>query len=177
MEVDIEPEHLFSLEGCSNLSELTLDMEHSESCSVRDSIYILSTLNPGQLSGLGKIVLETSYVGRWFIEDSQANDEEDDQADSEEDDHAGGKVDWEGLDTVLSKLAKASISKGERLTFTLVVMRWGDNYKLMPTVRNWLPKQLAHFYELGLLHVHYGRGGYCRAVDGGCLHDKPVERF
>lgn len=192
MEVDVEPEHLFSLKDCSNLSELTLDMKNSESYASRDSTFVLSTLDPARLSHLGKIVLTYNYVGRWFNKDGQFNDkngwadaedvDEGSQADSD-DDQAGsecedgdGKKDWEGLDAVLAKLAKASISlRKKKLTFTLVVLRWGgDNKKLMPTARKWLPKLLPRFNELGLLHVHYGGGRDCRAVDDSCLrHDKP----
>jgi len=184
MEVDVEPEHLFSLKGCSNLSELTLDMENSESHASRDSTFVLSTLDPARSSHLGKIVLRYNYVGRWFDKDGQfddgngqagaeGTDSDDDQTDSEYGE-GDGKKDWEGLDTVLAKLAKASISmRRKRLTFTLVVLGW-SNGKLMPTVRRWLPKLLPHFNELGLLHVHYCRGRDCRAVDDGCLrHDKP----
>jgi len=185
MEVDVEPEHLFSLKDCSNLSELTLDMRNSESHASRDSTFVLSTLDPARLSHLGKIMLRYNYVGRWFNEDGQFDegngraggedaDSDDDQADSEYGE-GDGKKDWEGLDTVLAKLAKASIRmRKKRLTFTLVALKWGDNNKLMPTVRKWLPKLLPRFNELGLLHVHYGGGRDCRAVDDSCLrHDKP----
>jgi hypothetical protein len=104
-------------------------------------------------------VLEANYVGGWFNKDGQVDGEED----------------WEGLDTVLSELAEASISTREkRLTFTLVVVKCHNNERFMPAVRKWLPKLLPRFSELGLLHVHYMRGGCCRAVDDGCLHhDKP----
>ena len=182
MEVDVEAEHLFSLEDCSNLSELTLDMESSESCAVRDSIFVLSTLDPARLGHLGKIVLRYSYVGRWFRDGQPCDwggkdgkaDSEDGEADSE-DDEADDKEDWEGLDTLLTKLAKASISTREkRLTFTLVVLGWNDTKKLMSMVRKWLPKLLPRFNELGLLHVHHDRGRRCRTIDDSCLrHDKP----
>jgi len=180
MEVDVELEHLFSLEDCSNLSELTLDMERSESCAIRDSIFVLSTLDPARLSHLCKIVLKYNYVGRWFNKNGQPadgdgqTDSEDGEADSE-DGEDDDKIDWEGLDTLLTKLAKVSISTREkRLSFTLVVMGWCNNKKLMPTMRKWLPKLLPRFNELGLLHVHYDRGRHCRAVDDSCLrHDKP----
>jgi len=162
MEVDVEPEHLFSLKGCSNLSELTLDMELSESCAVQDSIFILSTLDPTRQSHLGKIVLEARYVGRWFDKDGptdigdKRNKDEDEEDESEEED----RVNWEGLDTVLSRLAEVSSIGGKRLTFVLVVLEWGgdENSELVPTARKWLPKLLPRFNELGLLHVHYGRG-------------------
>ena len=180
MDVDTESDHLFSLESCSNLSELTLDMKNSESCGVRDSIFVLSTLNPARLSHLGKIVLKYRYVRSWFNEDGQPySDEnqansEDDQSDSE-DGQTDYKIDWEGLDTLLTKLTKASISTREkRLTFTLVVLEWSSNKERMPVVRKWLPKLLPRFNELGLLHVHDGQGRNCRAVDDSYLcHDKP----
>ena len=135
-------------------------MEHSESDVVRDSISILSTLDPARSGRLGKIVLEANYISRWFDKDGQAD----------------GGGDWEGLDTVLSKLA--NVSREKHLTFILVVMEWCENKKemsgLMSTVRKWLPKLLPRFNGLGLLHVHYVRGGLCRAVDEGCLRrEKP----
>ena len=176
MEVDIEPEHLFSLEGCSNLSELTLDMEHSESCAIQDSIFILSTLDPERSTRVEKIVLEARYVCRWFNKDgpvSYGKDEDDDEDDEDED--GDKKVNWEGLDTVLSKLAEASIGvRDKRLTFILVVLEFPGNKEVMSTMKKWLPKLLPCFNELGLLHVHRGRGSRCRAVDDSCLsHDKP----
>ena len=159
MEIEIEPQHLPSLEGCSNLSEVALNMEYSESDALQDTISILSTLDPTRSSRLGKITLEARYVSRWFGKDGKAYDEED----------------WKGLDTLLSKLAKASISTRERrLTFTLVATKWSGTKELMSTARKWLPKLLPRFNELGLLHVHYVRSGCHRVVDDGCLrHDKP----
>lgn len=188
MEIIIKPRHLPSLEGCLNLSELTLDMEHSESNAVQDFISILSTLDLARSSRLEKIVLKANYVSRWFNEDGEPEGEEDgqvdsdadDQADSDEDGQADDKYDWEGLDAVLSELAETSISaRGKRLAFTLVVMQWcdnkGRNKGLMSTVRKWLPKLLPRFNELGLLHVHYMKDNCCRrAVDDSCFrHDKP----
>ncbi|KAF9649937.1 hypothetical protein BDM02DRAFT_1702847 [Thelephora ganbajun] len=170
MEVDVRPEHLFSLEDCSNLSELTLDMERSESHAIQDSFFILSTLNPVRSDHLAKIALEARYVYRWFNEGSRVEDEDED-----EDGGVSNKKVWEGLDTVLSRLAKASISAREkRLTFTFVVMEWSGSKEFVSTVRKCLPKLLPRFNELGLLHVHYGQGSWCRAVDDSCLgHDKP----
>jgi len=166
--VDIEPGHLFSLEDCSNLSELTLDMERLGSCAVRDSIFILSTLDPARSSRLGKIVLEATYVCLWFDEDSPGSVGDRDEEDGDE------KVNWEGLDTVLSKLAKASISmRGKQLSFILVVSQWRDK-ELVPAIRKWLPELLPRFNKLGSLHVHCVRGNRCQAVDDRCLyHDKP----
>ena len=173
MEINVEPEHLFSLAGCYHLSELTLDMERSESRALYDSASILSTLDPKQSSYLEKITLEAVYVGRWFDEGGPVEDKEDGEDEDEDCPHRKDR--WEGLDAVLSDLAKASIgTRGKRLTFTLVVLQYGKNHKLMPTVRKWLPKLLPRFNELGLLHVHYMRGSHCRAVDDSCLrHDKP----
>lgn len=185
MEIDVEPEHLFSLEDCSGLSELTLDMENSESSVVRDTISVLSTLNPARLGHLERIVLKANYVGRWFNKDGQPNNDEDDQADGDEDsgdEDSGGedsqadvKEDWEGFDKILFKLANASTStRGKRLTFVLVVVQFWETKNLMQTVRKWLPKLLPCFNELGLLHVHHQRGGLCRTVDDSHLsHDKP----
>lgn len=179
MEIEVGPQHLPSLKGCSNLSEVTLDMERAELCVVRSAISILSTLDPARSSRLEKIILEANYVSGWFDKDGQpssgeggrVNDDEDIQADSVDDNE-----DWEGLDTVLSGLAKASISaRGKRLTFTLVVVEWCNDKGLMSVVRKWLPKLLPRFNESGLLHVHHERGDSCRrAVDDSCLrHDKP----
>lgn len=154
-------------------------MERSESCAVQDSISVLSTLDPARLNHLGKIVLKYNYVGQWFNEDGPAArrgtraDSEDDQTGSEDD--QANSEDWEGLDIVLTNLANAYIStKKKRLTFTMVVLRWCDDGKVVSTVRKWLPKMLPRFNELGLLHVHYERGNRCRAIDDSCLrHDKP----
>jgi hypothetical protein len=105
-------------------------------------------------------MLEARYIGSWFDKDGQVS----------------GKEDWEGLDTILSKLVRATIAKGEeRLTFTLVATRWDNNKKLMPTIRKLLPKLLPRFNGLGSLHVHYGRGSRCQP---GCpRHDEPDEDF
>ena len=172
MEVDIEPEHLFSLEGCSNLSELTLDMEHVEPCAVQNSIFILSTLDPARTTRMEKIVLETKYVCQWFNSDGPVDYEKEEEEAEEDGDE---KVDWEGLDTILSKLAEVSIGvRDKRLTFILVVLDFPGNNEVMSTMRKWLPKLLPCFNELGLLHVHRGRGSRCRAVDDSCLsQDKP----
>jgi len=168
MDIEIEPQHLPSLEGCSNLSELTLDMERSESSALRDAIAILSTLDPGRSSRLGNIVLEVRYVSRWFDKGCPVEEDSEDPVDRK-------KENWEGLDTALSNLAEASIRMREkRLTFTMVVMDWYGNKKLTSVMRKWLPKLLPRFNGLGLLHVHYVRGSHCRAVDDGRLRqDKP----
>lgn len=164
-DIDVEPEHLFSLKGCSSLSELILDMDHSDTCAVRDSISILSTLSPERMNRLGKIVLRNSFVNQWFDEDDQP---------ASEDDKA---IDWEGLDSLLAQLANTSIAAREkRLTFTLVVREYFSDGpgKIMSTLRRWLPKLLPRFNELGLLHVHYDRGNGCQTIDDSCLHhDKP----
>ena len=177
MEIEIEQKHLPSLNGCSNLSELTLDMERSESNALHDAIAILSTLDPARSACLGKIALEVRYVGRWFDENGTCEEDEDeDEEEPDEDGPAGRKnQSWEGLDTILSKLAEASIGMREkRLTFTLMATEWSGNKKLMPVVRKWLPKLLPRFNGLGLLHVHHVRGSHCRAVDYGCIcNDKP----
>ena len=179
MGIEIEPQHLPTLDGCSNLSELTLDMEWS-SCSFNDCISILSTLDPARSSRLGKIMLEVSYL-KWFNKDGPVEDEEDEE-ELDDERPAGRKKGWERLDAVLSDLAEASTRpRDKRLTFTLVVLRRGNNRELMQIVRKWLPKLLPRFNELGLLHVHYVRGSRCRTVDDGRLsHEKPdclVEGF
>ena len=173
MDIQIEPQHLPSLEGCSNLSELTLDMERSESRALYDSTSILSTLDPTQSRRLGKIVLEVAYVSRWFDKDGTVKDKSEEL--DEDEDNPDRKERWKELDAVLSGLAEASLHTGDkRLTFTLVVLRRGDNHMLMPVVRKWLPKLLPRFNELGLLHVYYTRSApRCRAVDDCLRADKP----
>lgn len=165
-----------SLDGCSNLSELTLDMERSESNALRDAIVILSTLDPARSGRLGKIALEVRYVSRWFNENGNCEDEDEDEEEDDEDGPTGQKSqNWEGLDTILTKLAEASIGTGEkRLSFTLMVTEWPDNKKLVPVVRKWLPKLLPRFNGVGLLHVHHVGATHCQAVDdSGLHHDKP----
>jgi hypothetical protein len=137
--------------------------ESAPSCPIQNTISILSTLDPARSSRLGKIVLEVTRAGSWFSVDGRAVYGED----------------WEGLDTVLSKLGKVSISKGEkRLTFILVITRRGYDENLMPMVRKWLPKHLPRFNELGVLHVHCGRGRRYQAVgDSYLTYDKPDEGF
>jgi hypothetical protein len=181
MEVTIEPEHLFSLEDCSNLSKLTLNMELSESYAVRDSILILSTLDPERSSRLGEIALEVRYAGVLFDQDGplevrvQRMDDEDEGDESDESDNGDNKVNWQELDDLLWKLAKASINmRGKRLTFIWVTLEWHNNEEIMSAIRKWLPKLLPRFSGLGLLHVHYKRGSRCRALDDGISrHDKP----
>lgn len=166
MEIDFnaEPEHLFSLEGCSSLSELILDMARSELCAVRDSISILSTLDPEGMNRLEKIVLKYNYVGRWFDKNDQLAGEDDEVED------------WEGLDDLLTQLANTSIAAREkRLTFTLVVSGYHDIGKTMSMLRGWLPKMLPRFHELGLLHIHRDGGNHCRVVDDSCLHHHKPE--
>ena len=95
----------FSLEGCFNLSELTLDMERTSSCIVTTSVHILSTLDPTQCNRLECIRLVTSCVCQWFREESRTKFA---QA-------------WGDLDIVLSELTKAAVGmKGKGLTFVLV---------------------------------------------------------
>jgi hypothetical protein len=173
MEVDIEPEHLFSLEACSNLSKLTLDMKHSESCAIQDSIFILSTLDPAQSNRLEKVVLVAAYADQWFDEHGpicvKGEGDEDGGEDKDEgdydDDEEEWKVDWKGLDALLSTLAKSSIStRRRRLEFILVVLEGYRGNNLLSTTRKWLPKLLPRFSELGLLHVHPGLESFAESL-------------
>ena len=149
-------------------------MGQSGSHALHDTITILSTIDPAQSGCLEKIVLEVKWV-EWFSENSLVDCEENFE------EHGGGnpagrkKQSRGGLDTILSGLAKASISmRGKRLAFTLVVLECDNNRELMPTVRKWLLKLLPCFKEFGLLHVHYLRGSQCRPADNSCLcYDKP----
>jgi len=79
------PACLLSLEDCSNLSELTLDMEHSESHIIHHSISVLSTLDPAQSSRLGKIALEVWSANQLFDEDGPVEDEDSEEDEDEED--------------------------------------------------------------------------------------------
>jgi len=63
MEIDAEPEHLFSLEDCSNLSELTLDIRNPGPHLLGLYLRPPPTLDPARLGCLGKIMLTHNYVG------------------------------------------------------------------------------------------------------------------
>lgn len=72
IEVDIEPEHLFStfgLETCLNLSKLTLNTEFLESCTVKHSVFILSTLDLTRSSRFGETEFATGCIHGWVSED------------------------------------------------------------------------------------------------------------
>jgi len=139
-------------------------MEHTESHIIHHSISVLSTLDPAQSSRLGKITLEVWCVSQLFNKDGPVEDEGSEvEEEFDEDDPINlEERGWEGLDTVLSKLAEASISmRDKRLAFTLVIMKQRGNERLLSTARKWLPEVLPRFNELGLLHVHYTRSGRC----------------
>lgn len=146
-----ENEPLFSLAGCSNLSELTLDMEHTRSCLVTTTTNILSTLGPLQHTRLECIRLTTKCFYQWIC---------------------GGTRDrpipaWSNLDATLSKLAKVAIDIGERrLTFVLTFMCNGE---CIPFARKWLPELLHRFHGLGELHVEYGQGRPKTDGDRSCF--------
>ena len=148
-------------------------MEHVESHVLHHTISVLSTLGPTRSGRLGNIVLEVWYVNQVFNKDGPVENEEGEEGEGEEEEEEFDEDDptdrkergWERLDTILSKLAQASISMRERrLTFTLVFMKQRGNERLLSTVRKWLPKLLPRFNELGLLHVHSTRSGRCQAV-------------
>ena len=153
-------------------------MEYSESCVVQDSIFILSTLDLRRTDRLRMITLETSHVGSRFKKVRSAGSyfgARDGDQEDEGDDEIGAKVNWGGLDDVLSKLAKVSLyTREKRLMFVLVDLERRGNNKLTPTGGKWLPELLPRFNELGLLHVHYERDSYCRVVDDSPLsNDQP----
>lgn len=123
----------FSLEGCFNLSELTLDMERTDSCIVTTSVNILSTLDPLQRNRLERITLTTSCVHRWFCKGPRTE---------------LTRV-WGDLDIVLSELTKAAIGmRGKRLTFVLV-STGGHKEGCISFGRKWLPKMLPIFMNWG----------------------------
>lgn len=141
----------FSLGGCFNLSELTLDMECTDSCAVTTSFNILSTLDQIQRSRLEWIRLTTSCVYQWVCKGSRI---ERAQA-------------WGNLDNILSELAGVAMSMGgKRLTFAFVCTRGHE--KCISVGMKWLPELLPRFYELGLLCLDHGRGRLKIVADYGC---------
>lgn len=111
---NIQLRHLPSLKDSSNLSELDLDMDGQESSALRNTISILSTLDPPRLDRLRKIALGGLESLRWWFDEDGAILDEEDFGRSSEDGKARRGENWRGLDTVLSELAKASISaRGE----------------------------------------------------------------
>ena len=155
MFVQLEDRPLFSLGGCFNLTELTLDMEHAGSCIVTTAISILSTLDPIQPGRLEWIRLATSCVYRWLCKKSRTK---------------RAQL-WGNLDAILSELAKVAMSmEGKRLTFVLVSTEIHE--KCISFGRKRLPELLPRFHELGLLRVDRGRGSLKIATDcgGSCSH-------
>ena len=144
----------FSLEGCFNLSELTLVMDYTTSRPVATSISILSTIDPIQCSRLERVGLTTECAYRWLCKRSR-------------DEFAQL---WGKLDDILSELAKVAMSReGKRLTFVLTSA--GIHEKCIPFGRKWLPELLPRFHELGSLRVD--RQGLRKIVadcDGFCDH-------
>src|SRR5579872_2192201 len=92
----VDPMFLFSLEHCSNLSELMLDMKSLEFCGIKSFVFILSTLNLARSDRLRKSVLTAVCRWRWFdtgdLVNVAAEEEEDD-----DDDEANKKVEWTEL--------------------------------------------------------------------------------
>jgi len=130
----------FSLGGCSNLSELSLDMENTDSCIVTTSTAILLTLDPIQCSRLGWIRLTTGCVYRWLCEKSRT---ELTRA-------------WGSLDTILSDLAQA-VSTGRRRKLTFVLVSTGEHKEgCISFGRKWLPELLPLFRRLGTLRLDCG---------------------
>lgn len=143
VETDPEIQPPFSLEGCFNLSELTLDLRQTNSCILKTSTSILSSLGPTRSIRLEEITLYTSLVYQFFGEEARVD----------------LARDWEDLDTTLSKLATASVNTtGNRLVFSLVPGA-AHPEECLAFVREWLPELLPRFRELGSFSVH--RGGVC----------------
>ena len=131
---------LFSLGGCFNLSELSLDMKSTWLCIVTTSANILSTLDPIQRSRLEWIRLTTSCAYLWLRKESRTE-----LARS-----------WKNLDAVLSELADVTTKRGKRLTFVLV-SAGGHKDGCISFGRRWLPELLPRFCELGSLRLDFGR--------------------
>lgn len=129
---------MFSLGGCFNLSELTLDTEDTEGPSlslVTTFTDILSTLDPKRDTRLEWVKLVITCIHRFLCKGSwnqlaQA---------------------WSHLDIILAKLAKVA---GRRLTFVLTSMHKG---KCVSFGRKRLPEFLPRFCELGEFRVEYER--------------------
>jgi len=155
MFVQLEDKPLFSLGGCFNLSELTLDMKYTSSCIVTTSISILSTLDPIQGGRLEWVRLTTSCVYRWLCKKSRTE---------------LAQL-WGNLDAILSELAKVAMSvEGKRLTFVLVSTEIHE--KCIVFGRKRLPELLPRFHELGLLRVDQARGSLkiASCCGGSCSH-------
>lgn len=173
---DIRADELFSLEDCSNVSSLTLETGLSDFCAIRDSIFLLSTLDRAPPRQLKEIILEGYFTS--LVDDEEGplhaevweGDEDDDEGEELDE-----RVNWREFDVVLAKLAKASIRmRGKRLTFVLVALKTRENEELMLTIRTRLPELLPRFNDLGLLHVHHRPDTPCRAVDDSpTCFDKP----
>lgn len=132
-----EAESLFSLDGCLNLSELTLDMEDTDLCLLTTSTDILSTFDRTQGARLKRIKLITTCIYKWLCNGSR-----DQLAQA-----------WSNLDTILSKLARVvNTTDGEKLTFSLASAQGG---KCVPFGRKWLPERLHCFHQLGESRVEH----------------------
>ena len=145
----------FSLGGCFNLSELTLDMEYTGSCIVTASISILSTLDPVQRSRLEWVRLTAGCVYQWLCKKSRTELAQP----------------WGNLDAILSELAKVAKSmEGKRLTFVLVSTEIHE--KCISFGRKRLPELLPRFHESGSLRVDQGRSSLRITTDcgGSCSH-------
>jgi len=129
---------LFSLGGCFNLSELSLDMESTKLCIVTTSTGILSTLDPTQRNRLEWIRLTTSCAYLWLREESRTE----------------LARAWKDLDAILSGVATKR--RGRRLIFVLV-SAGGHKEGCISFGRRWLPELLPRFRELGSLRLDFGR--------------------
>jgi hypothetical protein len=136
-------------------------MRQTNSCIVETSASILSTLDPTKCDGLEEITLNTTFVSHFLDKAARAERVQD----------------WKNLDTTLSKHATASINiTGRRLMFSFVPSEVHGE-KCLVFAREWLPKLLPRFHELGSLRVH--RGGIHHEVSYTCrchgISDSGVE--
>ena len=141
----------FSLEGCFNLSELSLDMKSIKSCIVTTSTDILLTLDPIQRSRLEFVRLTTRCTYQWLGEGYRS----------------GFAQTWGNLDTVLSGLANvATKRRGKGLTFILVST--GEHKEgCISFGRKWLPEMLPRFRELGSLCLNHAQRRLLPVDDDG----------
>lgn len=129
-------------------------MEHTNSCIVKTSADILSTLGVIQCSRLERIRLTTRCVYQWICTKSRVKLA---QA-------------WGILDILLSELAKVTIGRrGKRLAFFLVSSGLHKE-RCISFGRKWLPKLLPRFHELGSLRVDCERDRLKPPVYGCCCH-------
>lgn len=144
----------FSLGGCFNLSELTLDMVGTHLCIATTSVDILSTLDPIRGCRLQRIRLTTSCTHRFFRKKPRTELAQT----------------WGNLDFVLSELAKVATRGGGGLT--VVLLSTGKHKEgCLASGKKWLSELLPRFRGLGSLRIGHGRSYHHRVHWGGCVYE------